>query len=174
MNKKNILVFVVIVIIILLIAIFIKFSTNSAIDKNNKINKTIENPFSYSFYINNNWNIKIPNPQKNNGVLSESGTSVLSKLEFSNKDYEEFKNSIEWIDAGHQSEYYIDDFIKYVSDTNLEQKQSDKEKYILLLQDLKKNKKYKFFYKLNTNGYLYFILIDDKPNVVYAITVGAR
>jgi len=138
MNKKNVLLFVVIVVIILLITIFIKFPTKGTIDKNNKTNKTIENPFSYSSYINSNWNIKIPNPQENDVILEGSGTgSILSQLQFSNNNYEEFKNSIEWIDAGHQSEYYIDDFIKYVSDTNLEQKQSDKEKYILLLQDLR-------------------------------------
>lgn len=173
MNKKKIFVFTVtILIILLLISIFIKFRITDTINKNNK---TIENPFSYSSFINNNWNIKIPNPNKKDVILSEVGTgNGLSQLEFSNKDYEKLTNSIEWIDPSHQSEYYIDDFIKYVSNMPVRQNQSDKEKVILFLQNLKKNKNYKFFYKLNTNGYLYFILINNKPNTIYSITVGSR
>jgi hypothetical protein len=178
MNKKKTLIFVAIFIILLIIlSIFIKFSTTRTIDRNNENNQTIENPFSYSAYIHNNWNIKMPNPLKKDAILSEVGTSNgLSKLEFSNTDtnYEKFKNSIEWINSGNQSEYYIDDFIKYVSSMPINQKQSDKEQCILFLQNLKKNKNYKFFYELNTKGYLYFILINNKPNIIYSITIGSR
>lgn len=173
MNKRKIFTFTIIILLLIsimsLLSIFINFLSSRS---NNNI---IGEFFSYSSYIKSNWDIIVPEPQKKDIILSELGTgSGLSQLEFSNKDYEKFKNSIEWMDSGHQSEYFIDNFIKYISSVPVEQKQSGKEKWILFLQNLNKTKDYKFYYKINTNGYLYFILINNKPNIIYSISVTSR
>lgn len=169
MNRKKIIIIIVIVIVI---SIFIKFLTIKPIYQTNQV---IKNPFSYSSPIYSNWNIKMPNPLKRNVILSQVGTNDgISRLEFSNTDYEKFKNSIDWINPGNQSEYYINDFIKFISSKTMNQKQSDKDECILFLENLKKDNNYKFFYKINTKGYLYFILVKNKPNIIYSITIGSR